>query len=115
MRAVPRRAGAGLLAAARAPSLTLRAFLASRLLVLLAGAGGVLAVTKRTSEAATNQTLHQLGQVGYVLAGSVDRFDSAYYLDISNYGFGRLSTGRVAFFPLYPILIKALSLGLDAT
>src|ERR1035437_9024635 len=110
-RSVLERAGVRLVAAAGAPSLTVRAFLASRLLVLLAGVGGVLTVTKRTSAAAVTQAMHQLGQVGYVLAGSVDRFDSSYYLSIANHGFGRFSTGRVAFFPVYPLLIRALSLG----
>lgn len=109
-RDVLRRASVGLLAAVRGTSPTVQAFVASRLLVLLAGIGGVLAVAKRTSPLEVAAYQHQLGPVGYVLAGSVDRFDSAFYLDIASHGYGSLASGRVAFFPLYPLLIRAVGL-----
>jgi hypothetical protein len=97
-----------LIAAARKPSLTCRAFLASRLLVLLAGAGGVLTVTKHAGANVTATFAHQLGSVGYVLAGSADRFDSAYYLEIAGHGYASLGARGTAFYPLYPFSIRLL-------
>ncbi len=92
----------------RLTRLPVRALLGSRLLVLVAGAVGVLTTVKHDPIAAA-QTLRRLGPVGNVLAGSVDRFDSGYYLDIANHGFGAVSTGRLAFFPLYPLMIRMLT------
>jgi hypothetical protein len=83
--------------------------LASRLLVLLAGAGGVMTVAKHVPGSVTSVLAHQLGSVGYVLAGSADRFDSTYYLGIAAHGYGSLATGRIAFFPLYPLLIRVVT------
>ena len=84
------------------------AFAASRLLVLLAGAVGVLALPKHDA-AAAHVYAAQLGPLGYALAGSVDRFDAGFYLYIAGHGFGALSAGRLAFFPLYPLLLRALT------
>lgn len=51
---------------------------------------------------------HQLGRVGYVLAGSADRFDSGWYLGIAEHGYTSLRA--TAFFPAYPFLIRAVAL-----
>lgn len=88
--------------------LPLRAFVASRLVALGSGVIGVLTTVKHDPAAAA-QSLHALGPVGYALAGSVDRFDSGYYLDIAAHGYGTIASGKVAFSPLYPFLISALS------
>jgi hypothetical protein len=85
-----------------------RAFVASRVLVLAAGAIGVLSTAKHDSTAAA-KAAHQLGPLGNVLAGSVDRFDAGYYLSIAEHGYGTLASGTPAFFPLYPLLIRGLS------
>jgi len=79
------------------------------LIVLLAGVGGVLSVAKHAPAAAVSASMRQLGAVGYVLAGSADRFDAGYYLDIAKHGYGSLASGRAAFFPLYPLLIRVLT------
>lgn len=93
------------LASARVP---LGAFLVSRLLVLATGAAGVLTMAAHNAAgAAVLRT--DLGPVGSVLAGSVDRFDAFFYLDISVHGFGAAPLGRLAFFPLYPALIHVLT------
>ena len=84
------------------------AFLASRLLVLVAGVVGVLTTNKHDGTSAA-RTLHALGPVGNALAGSVDRFDAPYYLAIAEHGFGPTSSGKLAFFPLYPLLIRGVS------
>jgi Mannosyltransferase (PIG-V) len=103
------RPGRVLLERARTTSVPFRAFVASRLLVLLAGAGGVLTMTKHAPVGEAALSLRTLGPVGYVLAGSVDRFDSGYYLGIAAHGYGAVSTGRLAFFPLYPLAIRIVS------
>lgn len=91
----------------RFATLPVRAFVASRLLTLATGAIGVLTIAKHSAIAATALRT-SLGPVGSVLAGSVDRFDSSFYLDIAAHGYGTASSGRVAFFPLYPLLIRLL-------
>jgi hypothetical protein len=49
-----------------------------------------------------------LGTFGNVLAAASVRFDSCYYLNIARHGYGK-TTGAPVFFPLYPLLIRALS------
>ncbi|MGH2856862.1 MAG: mannosyltransferase family protein [Solirubrobacteraceae bacterium] len=92
----------------RSVTLSLTAFAASRLLVLAAGAIGVLALNKHDGSSAA-AALHALGPVGNVLAGSVDRFDATYYLEIAAHGYGPASAHLLAFFPLYPLLIRLLT------
>jgi hypothetical protein len=93
----------------RAAPLPVRAFVGSRLIVLLAGVGGMLTLAKHAPAGTSSAMLRQLGSVGYVLSGSADRFDSTYYLDIAAHGYGTLASGRIAFFPLYPLLIRAFT------
>jgi len=52
-----------------------------------------------------------LGPVWEVLAGPAARWDAAYYLTIATHGYGDLNSPTnhlLAFFPLYPLLVKAL-------
>lgn len=81
-----------------------RVFLGSRLLVLVAGVLGPLTLGRPVSSAGV--IVGAGGGFGSLLAGSVDRFDAAYYLDIAAHGYGSFSSGKVAFFPLYPALIR---------
>lgn len=104
------RPGRVLLARVRATSLPVRAFLISRLVVFVAGAGGVLSLAKHAPGHEAADSMGRLGSVGSVLAGSVDRFDAAYYLGIAAHGYGAVSSGRLAFFPLYPLTIRIVSL-----
>jgi hypothetical protein len=86
-------------------SLTARALLASRLLVVLAGACGVLTESARWPWGPTNIGL---GSVGNVLAGSAVRFDASWYLAIAHQGYAAAGTGSRAFWPLYPELVRVL-------
>jgi Mannosyltransferase (PIG-V) len=95
--------------AVRGAPLPLRAFVGSRLVVLLAGMGGTLTLAQHAPAATSSAMLRQLGSVGYVLSGAADRFDSSYYLDIAAHGFGTVASGKIAFFPLYPLLIRAFT------
>ncbi len=56
-----------------------------------------------------------LGPVWEVLAGPAARWDAAYYLTIATHGYGDLnspSNHRLAFFPLYPLLVKVLGVAM---
>jgi hypothetical protein len=85
------------------------AFAGSRLLVLAAGAAGVLDVAKHAPTGAVAATRHVLGPVGYVLAGSMDRFDAGWYLRIAGQGYGSGRAGQLAFFPLYPMMMRGVA------
>ncbi|HEY5188116.1 MAG TPA: mannosyltransferase family protein [Solirubrobacteraceae bacterium] len=104
------RPGRALVETVRATSMPVRAFVLSRLLVLATGALGVMTMTKHAPFHGARDLLHQLGPVGNALAGSVDRFDANYYLDIASHGYGVASSGHLAFYPLYPLTIRVLSL-----
>jgi hypothetical protein len=88
----------------RAPSVTLWAVLASRVVVLVAGAYGVL--VPRGWEFSPLST--HLGAAGNALLGPATRFDAAYYLSIASHGYTSRPDLPV-FFPLYPLLIHGLS------
>jgi|CZKG01.1.fsa_nt_gi hypothetical protein len=53
------------------------------------------------------------GWLGDLLAAPAARWDSAWYLVIAHYGYrpdlGALTTSRTAFFPLYPLGVRAIS------
>lgn len=56
-----------------------------------------------------------LGPVWEVLAGPAARWDAAYYLTIATHGYGDLGSPanhRLAFFPLYPLLVKVLGVAM---
>jgi hypothetical protein len=92
----------------RAMPVPVAGFVASRVVVVLAGIAGSLTLTTHAPPAVLRQ-VQGLGAVGRLLAASVDRFDSAYYLGIATTGYGRLSSGRVAFFPVYPELTRVVA------
>jgi hypothetical protein len=108
--AVRRLPTTGILTRARAIPVVLIAFVASRLLALGGGVAGVLGLHKHATATTVAAVEHQLGSVGYLLAGSVSRFDSGYYLAIARHGYGPAGSGKLAFFPLYPLAIRAVSL-----
>lgn len=93
----------------RAMALPLQAFVVSRLMVLVAGATGVVRLTSHVSPATVAATVHQLGPVGYLLSASVDRWDSGFYLSIAAHGYGAVGSGNLAFYPVYPLLIRGAS------
>ncbi len=92
-----------------------RALWTSRLLVALAGVGTVLAFGFGPTRGAFNPpgVTHGLGHLGDLLAAPVARWDSAWYLVIAHYGYrpdlGVFTAPRDAFFPLYPLGIRAIS------
>ncbi len=87
----------------------------SRLLVLAAGAGTVLAFGFGPVRGAFNPpgVTRGFGALGDVLAAPVARWDSSWYLVIAHLGYrpelGHITAARTAFFPLYPLGIRALS------
>ncbi|MBV9802807.1 MAG: DUF2029 domain-containing protein [Solirubrobacterales bacterium] len=103
-----------LAAAGRAP-VPLRAFLASRLLVLCAGAAGAMTVPLRTGWWPSDDPLRlseRLGSVGNVLAASAVRWDSIHYLQTAQHGY--TSAASTVFYPLYPLLVRVLGTGLGS-
>lgn len=87
--------------------LPLQAFLGSRIVVVASGVIGTLVVRAHVSTGALSNATHQLGSVGYVLAGPTLRFDSGYYLGVAAHGYR--SAASAAFFPLYPLLVRCLT------
>ena len=87
----------------------------SRLAVLLAGVGTVLLFGFGPLRGAFNPpgVTRGFGAVGDVLAAPFARWDSAWYLVIAHYGYrpnlGHITAARAAFFPLYPLGIRALA------
>jgi Mannosyltransferase (PIG-V) len=92
-----------------------RALWTSRLLVWIAGAGTVSTLGFGPVRHAFNPpgVLRGFGALGDVLAAPAARWDAAWYLVIAHYGyrpdFGTLTASRTAFFPLYPLGLRALS------
>jgi Mannosyltransferase (PIG-V) len=91
-----------------AGGLTVRAVVASRLLVLAAGVCGALVGPVRVGHVASNLRT-DLGTVGNVLAGPVFRGDAGWYLAIAQHGYGHAGVGSRAFWPVYPFLIRLLT------
>ncbi len=121
--AVPLTSRPGRLAALRADQARMtavrdcwRALWSSRLLVLVAGAGTILALGFGPTRGAFDPpgVTRGFGYLGDLLAAPVARWDSAWYLVIAHYGYrpdlGALGTApRAAFFPVYPLGIRAIS------
>jgi Mannosyltransferase (PIG-V) len=86
----------------------------SRVLVWASGiaAGVAFSQARKASNVFNPRGLTSgLGSVGEVLAGPAARWDAAYYLTIATRGYGNLDSPtnhRLAFFPLYPLLVKVL-------
>ncbi len=80
----------------------------SRALVLAAGGAGALALPRRLEWQALDpgRLSAHLGAVGNVLAASTVRWDAIHYLGIAAHGYA--DVGNTAFYPLYPLLIRAL-------
>lgn len=87
----------------------------SRLLVWAAGSGAVAVLGFGPVRHALDPpgVTRGFGRLGDVLAAPVARWDAAWYLVIAHYGyrpeFGAFTAPRDAFFPLYPLGVRALS------
>src|ERR1700722_4625241 len=87
----------------------------SRLLVWIAGSGAVAVLGFGPVRHAFDPpgVTRGFGRLGDVLAAPVARWDAAWYLVIAHYGyrpeFGAFTAPRDAFFPLYPLGLRALS------
>jgi hypothetical protein len=83
------------------------AFLASRLIVLLAGVAGALVIPRRNDWTVFDPAhfSDRLGSLGNVLGAVAVRWDSIHYLTIAEHGYARATD--TVFFPLYPLLIRA--------
>ncbi len=87
----------------------------SRLLVWIAGSGAVAVLGFGPVRQAFDPpgVTRGFGRLGDVLAAPVARWDAAWYLAIAHYGyrpeFGAFTAPRDAFFPLYPLGLRALS------
>jgi hypothetical protein len=92
-----------------------RALWSSRLLVWSAGVGAVLAFGFGPTRGAFDapRVTRGFGALGDLLVAPAARWDSAWYLVIAHYGYrpdlGVYTESRTAFFPLYPLGIRALS------
>ncbi|HYM44671.1 MAG TPA: mannosyltransferase family protein [Solirubrobacteraceae bacterium] len=99
---------------------TWRALWISRLLVWVAGAGTVAALGFGPVRNAFDPgVMRGFGWLGDLLAAPAARWDASWYLVIAHYGYrpelGSFTSARDAFFPLYPLGLRALSdLGLQA-
>src|ERR1700733_1383410 len=88
----------------------------SRALVWIAGVGVVLLFGFGPTRSAYHPPglTGGFGPIGDVLAVPAARWDAAWYLTIAHYGYlpelGPFTAQRAAFFPLYPLLIWAVSL-----
>jgi Mannosyltransferase (PIG-V) len=95
-----------------------RPFWASRLLVWAAGVAGVLVWPTLLPAGVwhrfdPDRLTAPFGQVGNLLVAPAARWDSAWYLGIAAGGYGD-KPARTAFFPLYPLLVRALGGPADA-
>ncbi|HEV3093395.1 MAG TPA: hypothetical protein VGY30_02645, partial [Solirubrobacteraceae bacterium] len=87
----------------------------SRLLVWLGGAGTVATLGFGPVRRAFDPpgSTHGFGWLGDVLAAPAARWDAAWYETIAHYGYrpdlGAFTAPRTAFFPLYPLGLRAIS------
>jgi hypothetical protein len=92
-----------------------RALLTSRALVWLAGSGTLAVLGFGPVRKAFDPpgVTRGFGWLGDVLAGPAARWDSAWYLVIAQHGYrpdlGAYTAPRTAFFPLYPLGLRAIS------
>jgi len=92
-----------------------RALWCSRLLVWAAGVGAVLAFGFGPTRGAFDapRITRGFGWLGDLLVAPAARWDSAWYLVIAHYGYrpdlGVYTASRTAFFPLYPLGLRAIS------
>src|SRR4051812_45821233 len=88
----------------------LRALLVSRLLVWAAGAAaaGLWGLSARVTLFDPGGVTRPFGPVGNALVAPFARWDSVWYLAIANDGYPVDDPRRAAFFPLYPLLVRAV-------
>src|SRR5258705_4766249 len=92
-----------------------RALWSSRLLVWLAAVGTLLAFGPGPVRTAFNPVglTRGLGWLGNLLAAPAARWDAAWYMVIARYGYrpdlGPFTSPRTAFFPLYPLGLRAIA------
>ncbi|HEY4809502.1 MAG TPA: mannosyltransferase family protein [Solirubrobacteraceae bacterium] len=92
-----------------------QALWSSRLLVWIAGVGTVLAFGFGPLRKTLNPpgVTRGFGWLGNLLAAPAARWDGAWYLVIAHYGYrpdlGVYTASRTAFFPLYPLGLRAVS------
>ena len=80
-------------------------FLVAVYAALVVGTGGV---PERNAERFDAPELtHPLGGFGDTLLSPLARWDAVWYLGIADSGYGTADSPRVAFFPLYPLLVRA--------
>src|SRR3954468_12922782 len=86
-----------------------RAFWVSRLLVWAsaAAAAAVFGLSARVQLFAPGAVTRPFGPAGNALVAPLARWDSVWYLAIANDGYPPGDPGRAAFFPLYPLLVRA--------
>lgn len=87
-----------------------QAFWVSRVLVWVAGLGAIAIWGVHATHRADfdpGGVTRPFGAFGDLLVGPAARWDSVWYLNIANDGYGG-SGNRAAFFPLYPLLVKVL-------
>jgi hypothetical protein len=92
-----------------------RALWSSRLLVWVIGVGTVLALGFGPTRKAFDPpgVTRGFGWLGNLLAAPAARWDAAWYLVIARYGYrpdlGVYTSSRTAFFPLYPLGLRAIA------
>src|SRR3954470_13931272 len=86
-----------------------RALVVSRLLVWAAGAGAaaLFGLGARVTLFDPGAVTRPFGPVGNALVAPLARWDSVWYLAIANDGYPADDPRRAAFFPLYPLLLRA--------
>src|SRR3954454_347462 len=87
----------------------LRALWVSRLLVWASGAvaAALFGLSARVQLFDPGAVTRPFGPAGNALVAPLARWDSVWYLAIANDGYPPRDPGRAAFFPLYPLLVRA--------
>jgi hypothetical protein len=87
------------------------ALLVSRLIVVAAGAVAfaLLGLSHRVGAFDPGGVTRPFGPAGNALVAPFARWDSVWYLAIANDGYPADDARRAAFFPLYPLLVRAVS------
>src|SRR5204862_5568419 len=87
----------------------LRALAVSRVLVWAAGASAAAlwGLSARTTLFDPGAVTRPFGPAGNALVAPLARWDSVWYLAIANDGYPADDPRRAAFFPLYPLLVRA--------
>jgi hypothetical protein len=107
-----RRVAAGRVRVEAATADALRALLLSRLLVWAAGAGAAAlwGLSGRATMFDPGAVTRPFGPAANALVAPFARWDSVWYLAIANDGYPADDPRRTAFFPLYPLLVRAAAI-----